>query len=328
MKHVVAYRTLPPAVLAYLRERCSVETIDDRAGAPAALGRALGQALSGAHGMIGNNVRITPDILDAAPLLRAASTISAGLDAFDVPELTRRGIALMHTPEEVTETTADLAFALMLASARRIAELADWTRRGHWQENIVEAQFGVDLHHRTLGIVGMGRIGSAVARRAALGFEMNVIYHDRARNANAEARLGARWCELPALLARADAVCVFVPLSPTTERLIGAAELALMKPTAILVNCSRGQVIDEAALIAHLRDRRIFGAGLDVYEREPLDADSPLLRLPNVVTTPHIGSATQHTRDNMAMRAARNLVDALDGLRPAHCVNPDVFSAR
>ncbi|SMG48948.1 2-hydroxyacid dehydrogenase [Paraburkholderia susongensis] len=324
MKHVVAYRSLPPAVLGLLREHCSVELTDVSSGDLAPFKRALGTA----HGMVGNNLKITPGILDAAPLLQVASTISAGFDAFDVPELSRRGIVLTNTPEEVTETTADLVFSLILASARRIAELADWTRRGQWTRTIGEAQFGVDVHHKTLGIVGLGRIGSAVAKRAALGFGMDVIYSNRSRNPEAEERYGAQWRPLAELLATADFVCVLVPLSPATERLIGSAELAAMKPSAILINCARGQVVDEAALIAHLREGRILGAGLDVFEREPVPPDSPLLQLPNVVAVPHIGSATRQTRENMAMRAVRNLIDALDGRLSSTCVNPEALHAR
>jgi len=324
MKHVVAYRSLPPAVLGLLREHCSVEFVDVSTGDLAPFKRALGAA----HGMVGNNLKITPEILDAAPLLQVASTISAGFDAFDVPDLTRRGIVLTNTPEEVTETTADLVFSLILASARRIAELADWTRRGQWTRTIGEAQFGVDVHHKTLGIVGLGRIGSAVAKRAALGFGMNVIYSNRSRNLEAEERYGAQWRPLAELLATADFVCVLVPLSPATERLIGSAELAAMKPSAILINCARGQVVDEAALIAHLREGRILGAGLDVFEREPVSPDSPLLQLPNVVAVPHIGSATRQTRENMAMRAVRNLIDAFDARLSSTCVNPEALHAR
>src|SRR5258708_1363747 len=324
MKHVVAYRSLPPAVLGLLREHCSVELVDVSSGDLAPFRRALGTA----HGMVGNNLKITPEILDAAPLLDVASIISAGFDAFDVPELSRRGIVLTNTPEEVTETTADLVFSLILATARRISELADWTRRGQWSRSVGEAQFGVDVHHKTLGIVGLGRIGSAVAKRAALGFGMDVIYSNRSRNREAEQRYGAQWRPLRDLLPSADFVCVLVPLSYATARLIGSAELGGMKPSAILISCSRGQVVDEAALIEHLRERRLRGAGLDVFDREPLPHDSPLLQLPNVVAVPHIGSATRQTRENMAMRAARNLIGALDNNLSSTCVNPEALEAR
>src|SRR3984957_6337949 len=299
MKRVVAYRPLPPAVLDLLSQHCSVDVVDVSSGDLVPFRRALASA----HGIIGNNLKITPDLLDAAPLLQAASTISAGFDAFDVPELSRRGILLTNTPDEVTETTADLVFSLILATARRISELADWTRRGQWARTVGEAQFGVDVHHKTLGIVGLGRIGSAVARRAAHGFGMDVLYSNRSRNPAAEEAFGARWRALPDLLAEADFVCLLVPLSDATNKLIGASELRLMKPSAILINCARGQVLDEAALIEALCEGRILGAGLDVFEREPLPSSSPLLALSNVVLAPHIGSATAQTRESMARRA-------------------------
>jgi gluconate 2-dehydrogenase len=322
MKHVVVYRSLPAAVLAFLHEHCSVNVVDVGHGLQPLL-----QALPSAHGMIGNKLRISAEILDAARLLETAATISAGFDDFDVPDLTRRGITLTNTPDEVTDTTADLVFGLMLACARRIPELADSTRRGQWTGSSGAAEFGVDVHHKTLGIVGLGRIGGAVARRAALGFGMDILYANRSRNPDAEQRYGAQWRTLPQLLSQADFVVLLVPLSPATERMIGAAELGLMKSSAILINCGRGQVLDEAALIEHLRERRIRGAGLDVFAREPLSPDSPLLQLPNVVAVPHIGSATRETREAMAMRAARNLVDALNGRFSSTCVNPNALDA-
>jgi gluconate 2-dehydrogenase len=303
-KRVVAYRKLPTPVLRILEAQFDVTVADadtERA--------AFMDALAGAHGTIGNKLKLTSELLDTAPTLEAVSTISAGYDDFDVAELTRRGIVLCNTPDEVTETTADLVFALILAAARRIAELDASTRRGEWLGSSGPAQFGVDVHHKTLGIVGLGRIGSAVARRAAHAF-------------------GARWRALPDLLAEADFVCLLVPLSDATNKLIGASELRLMKPSAILINGGRGQVLDEAALIDALREGRILGAGLDVFEREPLPSSSPLLALPNVVIVPHIGSATAQTREAMARRAALNLLDALEGRFSATCVNPAALELR
>jgi gluconate 2-dehydrogenase len=322
-QRVVAYRKLPAAVLQLLEARCDVTFADADSQRAAFL-----DALATAHGTIGNKLKLTAELLDAAPLLEAVSTISAGYDDFDVPELTRRGIVLCNTPDEVTETTADLAFALILAAARRIAELDASTRRGEWRASSGPAQFGVDVHHKTLGIVGLGRIGGAVARRAAHGFGMKVVYANRSRNPAAEAAYGAQWRTLPDLLAKADFVCLLVPLSAATNKLIGAAELRLMKSSAILINCARGQVLDEAALIDALREGRILGAGLDVFEREPLPASSPLFALPNVVIAPHIGSATAQTREAMARRAALNLLDALEGRFSETCVNPAALESR
>jgi gluconate 2-dehydrogenase len=322
-KRVVAYRKLPAAVLQILEAQFDVTVADADTEQAAFM-----DALAGAHGTIGNKLKLTSELLDIAPTLEAVSTISAGYDDFDVPELTRRGIVLCNTPDEVTETTADLVFALVLAAARRIAELDASTRRGDWQASSGPAPFGVDVHHKTLGIVGLGRIGGAVARRAAHGFGMDVLYSNRSRNPAAEEAFGARWRPLPDLLAEADFVCLLVPLSDATTKLIGAAELRLMKPSAILINCARGQVLDEAALIDALREGRIQGAGLDVFEREPLPSSSPLLALPNVVIVPHIGSATAQTREAMARRAALNLLDALEGRFSATCVNPAALESR
>jgi len=316
-KHVLAYRVLPPAVEALLRDTFDV-TVADAGSA------AFADALPHAHGLIGNKLAMTPALLDRAPRVEAIATVSAGYDDFDVAELTRRGILLTNTPHEVTETTADLVFALMLAAARRLAELDAFVRRGDWRQSSGPAQFGVDVHHKTLGIIGLGRIGGALAKRAALGFDMRVLYANRTRNDDAERRYGAQWRTLPDLLAQSDFVCVLVPLSDATRALIGANEFRLMKPDAIFVNGARGQVVDERALIDALRERRLRGAGLDVYGTEPLPADSPLVALPNVVLAPHIGSATRETRDAMARRAALNLIDALSGGLPTASVNPAV----
>jgi gluconate 2-dehydrogenase len=250
--------------------------------------RAFIEALGTAHGIMGNMLKVTTDLLEAAPSLEVASTISAGYDAFDVGELTRRGIVLTNTPDEVTETTADLAFALMLASARRVVELGNWARSGAWVGNVDERFFGVDVHGKTLGIVGLGRIGGALARRAAHGFGMRVLYTNRKPNAQAESAYGAVRCPLDELLVQSDFVCAMVPLSSETHHLIGAREFALMKQSAILINASRGAVIDEQALIDALQAGQIRGAGLDVFEREPLESESALWDLENVILTPHV----------------------------------------
>jgi len=318
-KSVLAYRVLPPAVQALLDEQFDVTVADADADHAA-----FADALPRAHGLIGNKLVMTPALLDRAPHVEAIATVSAGYDEFDVAELTRRGILLANTPHEVTETTADLVFALMLSAARRLAELDTFVRCGDWQQSSGPAQFGVDVHHKTLGIIGLGRIGGALAKRAALGFGMRVLYANRSRNEDAERLYGAQWRSLPDLLAQSDFVCVLVPLSGATRGLIGANELRLMKPTAIFVNAARGQVVDEPALIDALRENRIRGAGLDVYAKEPLPADSPLVALPNVVLAPHIGSATSETREAMARRAALNLIEALSGKVPEASVNPTV----
>lgn len=314
---IVAYKPLPDDVLAYLREHADVVQAD---GADA-----LAQALPGADGAIGASFKISSALLDTAPRLKAWSTISVGYDNFDVPDLTRRGIVLAHTPDVLTESTADTVFSLILASARRVVELAEWVKAGNWHSSIRPDLYGTDVQGKTLGIVGLGRIGAAVARRAALGFRMRVLYANRNPHPAAEADYGACRVSLDELLAQSDFVCLQVPLAPETRHLIGAAELAKMKPGAILINASRGPVVDQAALIEALEAGPIRGAGLDVFEKEPLPADSPLLRMKNVVALPHIGSATHETRHAMARCAAENLVAALAGTLRVNLVNPEAL---
>ncbi|WP_199540071.1 2-hydroxyacid dehydrogenase [Paraburkholderia kururiensis] len=317
---IVAYKPLPADVLAFLREHADVIEVD------AARHDALVAALREADGAIGASVKITPAMLDGAQRLKALSTISVGYDNFDVPDLTRRGIVLAHTPDVLTESTADTVFSLILATARRVVELAQWVKAGHWTGSIGPTHYGTDVQGKTLGIVGLGRIGGAVARRAALGFNMRVLYTNRSANGQAERDYGARRVELAELLAASDFVCLQVPLTPETRHLIGAAEFRQMKRSAIFINASRGATVDEAALIDALRAGTIHGAGLDVFEEEPLPATSPLLALSNVVALPHIGSATHETRHAMARCAAENLVAALAGTLAVNVVNREVLA--
>lgn len=233
---------------------------------------------------------------------------------------------LTHTPDVLTESTADTVFALILASARRVVELAEWVKAGNWKGSIGEACFGVDVQGKTIGIVGLGRIGGAVARRAALGFRMNVLYTNRHPNEEAEREYGAKRVELDDLLAQSDFVCFQVPLTAETRGLIGANELKKMKRSAILINASRGPTVDENALIEALQSGTIRAAGLDMLEHEPLAADLPLLKMKNVVALPHIGSATHETRHAMNRNAAENLIGALDGTLEDNIVNRDVLA--
>lgn len=278
-------------------------------------------ALKDAHGLVGVGLSITPELLDAAPKLEAIASISVGVDNYPVEELTRRGILLCNTPDVLTETTADTGFLLIMASARRAVELADFIKRGEWKAGINEAQFGSDVHGKTLGMIGLGRIGAAIARRGALGFGMKILYSNASPKPALEAELGAERRELDGLLAEADFVCVTVPLTDDTQKLIGTREFGLMKPSAIFVNIARGKVVDEQALIEALKNGEIRAAGLDVFEQEPLPSDSPLAQMANVVALPHIGSATTETRDAMAQRAVDNITLALKGQRPISPVN-------
>jgi glyoxylate/hydroxypyruvate/2-ketogluconate reductase len=316
---IVVYKTLPADVTEYLREHAEVVIVD---GSDT---EAFAAALKDADGAIGASVKVTPAMLDGSRI-KALSTISVGFDQFDVPDLTKRGIVLAHTPDVLTESTADTVFSLILASARRVVELAAWVKAGHWKSSIGPAQFGVDVQGKTLGIVGLGRIGGAVARRAALGFNMKVLYTNRTPNEVAEREYGARRVELDELLSTADFVCLQVPLTSATRHMIGAEQLQQMKKSAILINASRGATVDEKALIAALEAGTIHGAGLDVFEQEPIDPDSPLLRMPNVVALPHIGSATHETRHAMARCAAENLVAALAGTLDSNVVNREVLA--
>ncbi|MGF6549492.1 2-hydroxyacid dehydrogenase [Paraburkholderia youngii] len=319
MKKIVVYKPLPEETIQYLRSHAEVTIVDPKQPG------ALIEALKDADGAIGTGVKMNAETLGGATGLKALSTVSVGFDAFDVDYLNQRGILLTNTPDVLTESTADTAFSLVLLTGRRLAELASYVKAGNWTKKIAEDRFGVDVHHKTLGIIGLGRIGTSVARRAALGFEMNVLYTDQAVNALAEREYGAKKVGLDELLKSSDFVLVQAPLTPETRNLISTPQLKAMKRSAFLINASRGPIVDEPALIEALKDGTIAGAGLDVYWEEPLPAESPLLKLDNVVTLPHIGSATHETRQAMNRNAAENLISALDGNLSANMVNPEVL---
>ncbi len=268
--------------------------------------------------------RIDDNLLDHAPQLKLVANMSVGYDNVDVPALTRRGVLLTNTPGVLTETTADLTFALMLGIARRIGEGERRVRAGQWPVWSPFVFLGTDVHHATLGIIGLGRIGAAVARRAR-GFDMRVLYHNRARNKEAEEQLGCTWVDVDTLLSESDFVVVLVPLGPQTRQLISTPQLKNMKPTAFLVNAARGPIVDPHALYAALRDKVIAGAALDVTDPEPLPADDPLLTLDNCLVVPHVGSASIATRTRMATLAAENIAAFLSGRRPPTPVNPEVL---
>jgi phosphogluconate 2-dehydrogenase len=277
--------------------------------------------------LLGASLKLDAELLDLAPGLEAISSVSVGVDNYDIDYLTERRILLTNTPDVLTETTADTGFALILATARRVVELANMVRAGLWQRNVGPAQFGTDVHGKTLGIIGMGRIGEALAQRGHFGFGMPVVYHSHSPKPAVEQRFNAQYRSLPELLQQADFVCLTLPLTAETQGLIGAQQFAQMRPETIFINISRGKVVDEIALIEALRAGQIRAAGLDVFEREPLDADSPLLQLDNVVATPHIGSATHETREAMARCAVENLLAALAGERPKDLVNVQAWKA-
>lgn len=315
---IVLDRPVPAEVLAYLSQHFDC-TMWDRSGPmPDDL---LYDALAEAQGLVTSSRRIDEALLARAPKLKAVSTISVGYNHFDIAAMKARGIIGTNTPNVLNETVADLAFALILAAARRVAELDRYVKDGRWRREDNESLFGVDVHHATLGIIGMGRIGEAIARRARLGFRMDVVYYNRGRKPEAERELDIAYKPMDELLRTSDFILLMTPLTPETTKLIGREQFRLMKRSAIFINVSRGQTVDEAALIEALREGTIRGAGLDVYESEPVSPDNPLLAMPNVVTLPHIGSATAKTRFDMAMLAARNLAAALGGQVP-----PDLVS--
>ena len=324
-KQVVLYKKLSPELMARLHEHAQVTLIDklDSDGL-----MRLRDALPSAQGLLGASLRLDAELLDLAPRLEAVASVSVGVDNYDIEYLTRRNILLSNTPDVLTETTADTGFALILATARRVVELANLVRAGQWNHNIGPMHFGSDVHGKTLGIIGMGRIGEALAQRGHFGFGMPIIYHSHSAKPAVEKRFDAQYRSLAQLLQQADFICLTLPLTAETEGMIGAREFALMRPESIFINISRGKVVNESALIEALQQRQIRAAGLDVFEREPLEHDSPLLQLNNVVATPHIGSATHETREAMARCAVDNLLAALAGERPVNLVNGAVWEER
>ena len=260
---------------------------------------------------------IDQELLNHAPHLKVVSNVSVGYNNFDIEAMRESNVMGTNTPHVLDATVADLAFALILSTARRIVELDKFVKDGNWkQETEYRQNYGKDVHSSTLGIIGMGRIGEAIAKRAKFGFDMEVLYHNRNRKSEAEEKYDAVYCDINELLTRSDYVLLMTPLTPETFQLMGQKEFALMKKSAIFINVSRGKTVDEQALIHALETGEIYAAGLDVFEQEPVEANNPLLKMPNVVTVPHIGSATAKTEAAMAMRAAENLVAVLTGKEP------------
>ncbi|MBE3553290.1 MAG: D-glycerate dehydrogenase [Kyrpidia tusciae] len=307
-------RKLPDEALRVAENDCEVR-LWDRESEPVPRNVLLDQ-LRDAEGLVSVlTERVDDELLKAAPRLKVVANMAVGYDNIDVEACRRHGVIVTNTPDVLTETTADLAWALLLATARRLPQSAELVRDGGWTTWSPLGLTGVDVYGKSLGILGMGRIGEAVARRAQ-GFGMTILYHNRRPRPEVEERLGARYLSLDALLREADILVILTPLTAETRHLIGRNELAKMKSTAILVNVSRGPVVDEEALVDALRNGVIWGAGLDVYEREPIGADHPLLQLDNAVCLPHIGSATVATRTAMARLAVQNAVNVLKGEKP------------
>ena len=310
---VVVNKPIPKEVEQFLREHCDVEKTE-------ATGDDLLNILHDAEGLLTSGGSIDENLLNAAPKLKVVSNISVGYNNFDIDAMRKRNVIGTHTPYVLDDTVADLILALMLAAARRMAELDRYVKEGKWNSLVDEPLFGIDVHHATVGIIGMGRIGEAIAKRCRYGFDMNVLYNSRNRKEDIEQRVEMTYVPLDTLLKESDFVVLMTPLTKETRHLIGREQFKMMKKSAIFINGSRGATVDEEALIEALQTGEIRAACLDVYTKEPIDPDNPLLKLENAVTVPHIGSATAKTRFDMAMLAANNLVKALRGEEPDYVV--------
>ena len=320
---ILVARAIFPEALAQLEtsfEVCSNQA--DEVLTPAELQKALSGVIGA---LVAGTERIDAGALAGANDLKIVANISVGYNNFDIPAMTAAGVMATNTPDVLTDSTADFGFALLMATARRITESEHWIRAGKWDQwSIVNNPLGMDLHHSTLGIIGMGRIGQGIAKRA-LGFGMKVVYHNRSRlSAADEKACGATYLTKEDLLRNADHVILVLPYTAESHHTIGAREIALMKPTATLVNIARGGIVDDLALAQALRAGKIFAAGLDVFEGEP-KVNPELLKLNNVVLAPHIASATEKTRRAMVDLAIENLQAAVDGRKPPSLINVEVF---
>ena len=316
-KKVVVFSQIDSEVQAKLAEKYQLVVLNPKQGD---INVQIRQAVVDADAMIGAGRLLNESNIATAEKLKIISSVSVGYDNYDVDYLNQKKIWLSNTPHVLTETTADLAFTLLMSAARKVPSLDHWTKQGEWQRTVNATQFGQEIFGKTLGIIGLGHIGAAIARRGFYGFNMNILYHNRREKIEVAQQFNAQYKSLEALLKQADFVVVAVDLNSQSKALIGTQEFALMQKHAVFVNIARGSVVDEYALTEALRNRQIFAAGLDVYQKEPLQ-QSPLFELDNVVTLPHIGSATAETRKKMAELALQNLVDALEQRTPRYLVN-------
>ena len=316
-KKVVVFSQIDSEVQAKLAEKYQLVVLNPKQGD---INAQIRQAVVDADAMIGAGRLLNESNIATAEKLKIISSVSVGYDNYDVDYLNQKKIWLSNTPHVLTETTADLAFTLLMSAARKVPSLDHWTKQGEWQRTVNATQFGQEIFGKTLGIIGLGHIGAAIARRGFYGFNMNIVYHNRREKIEVAQQFNAQYKSLEALLKQADFVVVAVDLNSQSKALIGAQEFALMQKHAVFVNIARGSVVDEEALTEALQNRQIFAAGLDVYQKEPLQ-QSPLFELDNVVTLPHIGSATAETRKKMAELALQNLVDALEQRTPRYLVN-------
>ena len=319
---VLVTKRIYPEAIEFLKEHCEVDYENTDVGLTA---QQLHERLHGKQGIVAQLMdKFSADVIARLDGLKVIANVAVGFDNIDVPAATRHGIIVTNTPDVLTDTTADFAFALLLAAARRVVEGHEFIHAGEWRKWAIDLLVGHDVHHKTLGIFGMGRIGQAMARRGR-GFSMRILYSDAARAArDVEQELAAEYVSKEELLRQSDFVSLHVPLLDSTRKLIGEPELRMMKKSAVLVNTARGPVVDEAAVAQALSEHWIAAAGLDVFEKEP-QVHPLLLQLNNVVLAPHIASASIDTRLEMCMLAARNAVAALEGRRPETLVNPEVL---
>lgn len=318
MKKVVVFSQIDQDVLAQLQQDYRVVVLNPKLGD---INDQIRTEVVDADAMIGAGRLLNEGNLAPAQKLKIISTVSVGYDNYDVNYLNQKKIWLANTPHVLTETTADLAFTLLLSAARKLPYLDAWTKQGQWKRTISTEQFGMDVFGKTLGIIGLGNIGAAIARRGFYGFNMNILYHNRREKIEVAQAFNAQYRDLDQLLQQSDFIVVAVDLNHESQALIGAEQFDLMQKHAVFVNIARGSVVDEDALIEALKQNKIFAAGLDVYAKEPLQ-NSALFELPNAVTLPHIGSATTETRQKMVKLAYQNLVDALQDRTPRYLVNP------
>lgn len=320
-KIIIAYGRVEQPVLEDLREKYDVKFYSNAD----MTNISFLDHLKKAEGIIGLDLEVDKELLDKAPHLKIVSNVSVGYNNLDIEELSKRKIMATNTPDVLTDTVADTVFGILLSTARRLPELDHFVKSRKWTGVLGPEHYGTDVHHKTVGIIGMGRIGQAIAQRAHLGFNMNILYHSRSKKLDAEKRFNARYCHLDELLTESDYIVLITPLTEATKGLIGKREFELMKKSAIFINGSRGNTVIEADLIEALQKKEIAAAGLDVFEKEPIDPNNPLLDMKNVVTLPHIGSSTYETELKMSLLAAQNIEAGLSGRIPPSLINPEIF---
>ncbi|MCD2137862.1 2-hydroxyacid dehydrogenase [Salinicoccus halitifaciens] len=323
MRKIIAYTRVSKPVIEDLKLQFDVSYFENYEYLESAKFR---KALGEAEGIIGLELKVTKELLGLAPNLKIVSNVSVGYDNLDLPEMTKRKIMATNTPGVLTDTVADAVVGMLIASARRIPELDRFVKEGRWKEYLQLDRFGTDVHHKKIGIIGMGAIGQAVAKRCHYGFDMKILYYNRSRKPEVEDSYGAVFHNVEDLLKESDFVVLMIPGSRETKHFIKAEHFKKMKTSAIFVNASRGMNIDENALYNALKNNEILAAALDVFEKEPVGTDNPLLSLPNVITLPHLGAATIENELAMSRLAQKNLIRGLNNEIPPNLINQEVIN--